>query len=197
VKSAAGGTESERFIVLAAGDGELRAGVEMEAVEEFEKFSIFLVNANDFGAFVGLQVGEKYSALLAELRETAAQWNAVRARFFVGESFEEKSFNFWRDGVFEALGFIMRFGPREAYDVGEQHFGELMAKGHAFRDTAAFAGEIDVAVARNRDEIVAAHAFDGGGDGRRCDVEFLGKARANGWQALFEELPDGFEVVFL
>ena len=67
--------------------------------------------------------------------------------FFVGETFEEERFDFWRDGVFEAFGLIMGFGPRNADDLSEQHLGELMAEGHVFGYGAAFAGEVDVTIA--------------------------------------------------
>src|SRR5258708_32745180 len=40
VQGAVGGTERERFIVFAAGDGELRAGMEMQVVEELQEFSV-------------------------------------------------------------------------------------------------------------------------------------------------------------
>src|SRR5713226_4432029 len=55
VQCAVGGAEGESFIVLAAGDGELGAGVEMQVVEEFQEFTIFFVDADDFGALVCLR----------------------------------------------------------------------------------------------------------------------------------------------
>jgi hypothetical protein len=197
MESTVGGAKGERFIVFATGYGNLCSGVEMEAIEEFEKFSVFFVDTNDFGTFVGLQIREQDSTLFAKLREASAKGDAVRARPFVCEALEEKSFYFRRDGMFEAFGFVVGFGPGEADDVGEKHFGKLVAEGHVFCDGAAFAREIDVAVAGNGDEVIAAHAFERSGDGGRSYTELFSKARADGRLTFFEKLPDGFEVVFL
>ena len=121
----------------------------------------------------------------------------MRTGFFVGKTFQQKSFDLRRDGVFEALCFIVRFGPRQADNVGEQHFGELVTECHAFGNGAAFAREIDMAVASDRDEIIAAHTLERGSDGGRSYAKFFGQSRADGRLALFEELPDSFEVIFL
>ena len=169
----------------------------MKAIEEFEKFSIFFVNTNNLGAFVGLQVGKKDGTSFAELGKASAQRDSVRAGFFVGEPFQKECFDFRRDGMFEAFSFVVGFGPRKTNHVGEQHFGELMAQRHAFGDRATFAREIDVAIARDRDQIIAAHAFDRGSDRRWSDTEFLGQARADWRLAFFDEFPYRLEVVFL
>jgi hypothetical protein len=91
----------------------------------------------------------------------------------------------------------MSFGPRQADDIGEQHFGELMAESHVFGDGAAFASEADLTVAGNGDKVVAAHAFERGGNCGRSYAQFFSEARADGRLAFLEEFPDSFEVVFL
>ena len=197
MQSAIRRAEREGFIVFAAGDRELRTRMEMESVEEFEELAVLFVDADDFGSFVGLQIREQHGALFAKLREPAAQRHSMRAGFFIGETFQKKSFDFGRDGVLQAFGFVVGFGPGEADDVGKQHFGELMAEGHALGNGAAFAGEINVAVASDGYEIVAAHAFERGSDGGRSDVQLFSQARADGRLAFFDKFPDGFEVVFL
>jgi hypothetical protein len=72
VKSAVGAADGESFIVFAAGDRELGAGVEMQVVEEFQEFTILFVDADDFGPVVSLQIGEQHGALFAELRDAAS-----------------------------------------------------------------------------------------------------------------------------
>src|SRR6266404_4065723 len=72
-----------------------------------------------------------------------------------------------------------------------------MAQGHAFGYGAAFASQADLAIAGNRDQIVAAHAFERGSNGGRSYAQFFSQARADGRLAFFEQFPDGFEVVFL
>ena len=109
----------------------------------------------------------------------------------------EERFDFRRDGVLEALGFRVGFGPRKADDFGEKHFGELMAEHEVLGDFAAFGGEQDLATALNFDVAVARHAFDGGGDGGRSDVEFLGQASADGELVFLAHFPNGLEVIFL
>ena len=131
------------------------------------------------------------------LRETAAQRHSVRTGFFVGETLEEESFDFRRDGMFKTLCFIVGLGPGQTDDVREQHFGELVTECHAFGNGAAFAREIDMAVASDRDEIIAAHTLERGSDGWRSYAKLFGQSRADWWLALFEELPDSFEVIFL
>jgi hypothetical protein len=169
----------------------------MQVVQEFQEFAVFFVDADDFGAIVGLQVGEEDGALFAELREAAAKRYSVRTGLFIGETLEEKSFDLWRDSVLEAFRLIVSFGPGEADDVGKQHFGELMAEGHTFGDGAAFARQVDATIASYGDEIVTAHAFEGGSYRGRSDAEFLRKPRADGRLAFLDKFPDGFEIVFL
>ncbi len=171
--------------------------MEVQVVQEFQEFAVFFVDANDFRAIVGLQVGKEDRTLFAELREAAAERYSMRTGFLIGKTLEEKSFHLWRDSVLETFGFVVSFGPRKADHVGEQHFGELMAESHTFGDGAAFASQIDAAVASYGDEIVAAHPFESSSDGGRSDVEFFRKTRADGRLAFFDQFPDGFEIVFL
>ena len=114
-----------------------------------------------------------------------------------GETFDEERFDFRRDGVLEAFGFRVRFGPRNADDFGEKHFRELMAEHEVLGDFAALGGEQDLAIALNLDVAVARHAFYGGGNGGGSDVEFFGQAGADGELVFLAHLPDGLEVIFL
>jgi hypothetical protein len=169
----------------------------MQVVQEVQEFAVFFVDANDFGAIVGLQVGKEDGALFSELREAAPQRYSVGAGFFIGETLEQKSFDLRRDSVLETFGFVVGFRPGKADDLGEQHFGELMAESHTFGNGAAFASQIDASVASYGDKIVAAHPFECGSDSGGSDAEFFRKTRADGRLALFDEFPDGFEIVFL
>jgi hypothetical protein len=194
---AARDAEGEGFVVLAPGDSHQSAGMEVQAIEKFEELAVFFVHANDFGGFTGVEIGEQDGSLFAELGEAAAEGNAVGAGFFARETFEEEGFDFGRDGVLETLGFVVSLGPGEADDVGEEHFRELVPEGEASGDATAFASEVNTAIAGYADQIVAAHAFDGGGYGGRGDAKLLGQAGADGLVPFLDKFPDGFEVVFL
>ena len=61
---------------------------------------------------------------------------------------------------------------------------------------AALGGEKNTSTPLNIDVAIASHALDGGGDGRRGDVELLGEASADGHLVFFQHFPNGFEVVF-
>ena len=67
------------------------------------------------------------------------------------------------------FGFVVGFGPGEADNVGEEHFGELMTEDHAFGELTAFAGKIDAAGTIDANEVVAREAFERSGDSGRRD----------------------------
>ena len=92
-------------------------------------------------------------------RDSAANRNTVGATASGTEAFQEKGLDFGRDGMLEAFGFVVGFGPGEADNVGEEHLGELMAKSHAFGELAALARKIDAAGTIDADQIVTGEAF--------------------------------------
>ena len=94
----------------------------MEIFEEIEEAFVLFVNGKDCGGITGLELGEEDATLFAKLRDTAADGDAVGAGFAIRETFEKKGFDFGRDGVLEALGFGVGFGPGETDDFGEKHF---------------------------------------------------------------------------
>src|SRR5579862_17412 len=103
--------EGEGLVVLAFGDDHLSARMKVQAIEKFEELAVFFVHADDFGGFAGVEIGEQDGALFAELGEPTAEGNAVRAGLLACETFQEKRFNFGRDGVFETFGFVVSPGP--------------------------------------------------------------------------------------
>jgi len=193
----AGDEKGKGLVVTTLEDLELGGRMEMKILEEFEETFVFLVDAENFGAFFGPKVGEKDAALLAELGDAAVDGHAVGTGFATGETLEKQRFDFRGDGVLHALGFRVRFGPREADYFGEQHFGELMAEHEALRDAASLGGELDGSAALDFDVAIASHALDGSGDRGRGDVKLFGQTRADGSLLLFEHFPNGLEVIFL
>ena len=83
----------------------------MQTFEKLQELGVLFIDADDFGAIVGVQIGENNSALFAKLRETAAQRHSVGTGFFVGETLEEESFDFRRNGMLKSLCFIVGLGP--------------------------------------------------------------------------------------
>ena len=192
----AGGAEGHGFVVLAFEDFDFCGGTKMEVFEKIEEAFFLFVDTNNFGGIVELQFRKKHRAFLAKLSESAAQGNPMRTGFVSSETLHEESFDFGGDGVFHALGFGMRFGPGEADDFREKHLGELVAEREMLGDFAALGGEKNASTALNFDVTIACHAFEGGGDGWRSDVELFSEASADGHLVFFEHFPDGFEVVF-
>ena len=72
--------------------------------------------------------------------------------------------------MLHALGFIVRFGPRQTDHIGEQHLRKLMAQRQALGDLPAFFAEIDAAGALDFHEAVARHALQRSRHRGRRDV---------------------------
>lgn len=99
--------------------------------------------------------------------------------------------------MLHAFGFVVRFRPREADDISEQHLRELMPQRKAFRKLPAFARKVDAAQTIDAHVAITRHALQGRGDRRRRYIQFFGKASADGRLVFLEHLPDGLEVIFL
>src|SRR5579864_1813834 len=195
VNGAAHCAQSHRFVVLALDDFYFRCGTQMQSVQEFQELPVFFINAKNFSALIGTQIRKQHRALFTELGDSTAHGNSVRATFLVAETLQEQRFDFWGDGVFEALRFVVRFGPRKANHFREQHFSKLMAKRQTLRDRAAFLREIDAPGTLDTHEAVARHTFQSSRYCGRSDAQFLCQTRAD-WRVVFlKHLPDGLEVV--
>ncbi len=110
---------------------------------------------------------ERHStAPLAQFSEAAHQRDAVRAAAVGAKAPKQQRLNLGRNAVFEPLGFFVHAGPVQANDLGEKLFGQLMAQGEVFGDAAALAGQLDPAVARHAQVIIARHPLQRGGDRR-------------------------------
>jgi len=117
------GAKSHGFVVLALFDAEFCAGTQMQAVKEFQELTVFFVDADNFRGIFRAQFREQHDALFAKLSNATANRNAVGATASVAEAFQKKGLDFGRDGMLEAFGFVVGFGPGEADNVGEEHFG--------------------------------------------------------------------------
>lgn len=167
-------TEGEGFVVAAFENFDFAGGEEVKILEKIEEAFVAFVDTKNCGGIAGVEFGEENAALLAKLREAAAEGNTVGAGFVRGETFDEESFDGRRDGVLEAFGFGVRLGPGNADDFGEQHFGELMAKHKMLGGFEALGGEMNLAATLHFDVTVAGHAFESRSDSGRSDVELLG-----------------------
>lgn len=197
VNGAARGAQRHGFVILAFLHFDLGAGTQAQFFEEFQKLRVFFVDGDDFRFIAGLKLGKEQCAFFAQLGDAAAERNSVRTALVRGKPFDEQRFHFGRNGVLKAFGFIVSARPGQTNDVGEQHFRQLMTQGHTLRDLAAFCGQIDAAGAVHANEVVAGHAFQRGGDGRRSDVEGFGDTGAYGRAVFLEKFPNGLQVIFL
>ncbi len=155
----AGGTKGEGLVIFAFQDFEFGGGAQMEAVEEFEEAFVLFVDAEDFGAFAGAEFGEENGTVFAQFGDAAAKGHTVGTGFVCGETLHEESFDLGRDGVLHAFGFGVGFGPGEADDFGEEHFGELMAKHEVPGNFASLGSEEDASTALDLDVAIAGHAL--------------------------------------
>jgi len=65
MRGPAGDEDGEGFVVRAFEDLEFRAGTKLKVFEKFEEAFIFFIDAQNFGGFVGMKIGEEYAAFLA------------------------------------------------------------------------------------------------------------------------------------
>ena len=99
--------------------------------------------------------------------------------------------------MLEAFGFFVRAGPFETDHVGEQLFREAMAEDEVLGDFLALLGKFNLPGAAYAKIAAAGHPFQSGGDGGRSYAQVFGEPGADGRVFFLNELPDGFEVVFL
>jgi len=131
----------------------------MEAFEEFEEAFVLFIDAEDFGGFAGAEFGEENGAVFAQFGDAAPHGDAVRTGFVAGETLHEERFDLRRNGVLHALGFGVGFGPGEADNFGEEHFGKLMAKHEVPGDFASVGGEEDTSTTLDLDVAIAGHTL--------------------------------------
>ena len=132
-------------------------------------------------------------ALLAQLGQ-ARDRVAVRRLGGVVEQLEQPPLDGLAHHVLPAARLLVDQLPVEADDVGEQALGEPVLAHHAHREAVALVGQLEVAVALDRQQTVALHPGDGLAHGRAALVQPLRNPSAQGDDALFVELVDGAEV---
>ena len=195
VNSFAGCKQGHRFVVLAFFHCELCTGAKAKTIQKFEKLAVLFIDADDFGLVPRAKLGKRDNTLFAKLRDATANGHAMRATTPVAEALEKKLFDFGRNCVLEALGFVVRFGPGKTDNVRQKHFSQLMTQRHVLGQLAAFAGKVDTTQAIDADEVVASQALQSCRDRRRRYAKFLSETSADGRLAFLQHFPNGFEVV--
>jgi len=104
--------------------------------------------------------------LLAELRDSAIDGDAVGTGFAITKALEQQRLDFGRNGVLHAFGFRVGLGPGEADGLCKQHFGKLVAKHKPLGKLAPLRGQQNVATTLYGDVPIAGHALNGGSDRR-------------------------------
>ena len=89
--------------------------------------------------------------------------------------------------------FLVRVGPRQLEDVGEEALGETMAAHDALGDGLPGVGERDRVPERH--DVFALEATDHLGYSRARDLEPFGDARLDDVDVVFAKLVDGFAVL--
>ena len=100
------------FVILAFQNVDPGRRPQVQALEKFEELAIFFVDANNFSRLCGAQFSQQHRAVLPQLGDSAAHGDAVRATFLVAKTLEQQRLDFRRNRVLQALGLIVRFGPR-------------------------------------------------------------------------------------
>jgi len=167
-------------------------------VEELEQAAVAFVDAADGVGLRGCGVGEENKAAAAaaggafEFAEVA-----VRAGAASSEPGQQLGFEIGRDGVFEALGFVVNFPPLHAKQFGEHALNQVMTQGELAGDFASCGGELDQAIALHADEAVFFQATQGHRDRGRRHFEQVGEACRDDVFAFALRLEDRLQVVFL
>lgn len=192
-----GGAQRHGFVVLTLENFDLCARAQAKIFQKTQKTFILLIDAQNLRGFVGAKVGKKDAALLAELRNTAIDGDAVRTGFTISKALEQQCLDLRRYCVLHAFGFGVGFGPGKADDLSKQHFGKLVAKHEPLGKFAPLRGQQNVSATLYRDVPIAGHAFNGGSDSGRGNVKLFGEAGADGDLLFLQHFPNGFEVIFL
>lgn len=126
------------FVVFAAANANAGARAHTQSGDKGEEVWISLLHAKNFHAVPsnGLSEG-KGAPALAQMMQAANDGNAVGTAAFAAKAMKEQIHHVIGDAMFKALGFFVGPGPVQADDVGEQFFGEAVAKGEMFGACAA------------------------------------------------------------
>jgi hypothetical protein len=195
---AGGGGEGESVVVVTLENGELGTGLDGEGVEEFEEFSVALVDAANLDELTGRDFVEGEPAgLTAEGGGIEFGVGAVRAGFAGTEFAGEEFFEVLGNGMFEALGFLVDLEPLHTEDFDKHPLNEVVAIEDAIGNLATFGGELDVPAGGNVEIAVALEAANSHGNGGWGDMEPAGDGSGDDGLTLRFRLGDGFKVVLL
>jgi hypothetical protein len=100
-----GDAEGEGFVVATLEDLNLVTGKEVKTLEEMEEPFVFFINAEDDSGIARVKFGEENTTEFAELRNAAANGDAVRTGLMVCKAFKKEGLDFRRNGVLQTLGF--------------------------------------------------------------------------------------------
>ncbi len=193
---ASGSRKSEGLIVVAFEQTKFGAGTDAAHFKELEQAAVALVDSADGISSAGRSVGEKGEAAMAA---TGGAFHfteiPVRADAIFAELGEKFGFKVRRNGVLEALGFVVNLPPLHSEEFREHTLDQVMAEGELAGDPASGGCEADVPVGEDADEAVLFKAAEGHGDGGSGDLKPIGESGGDNGFAFGLSLEDGFEVV--
>src|SRR5262249_40936519 len=96
VNGFAGDEERHRFVVLAPFDRKSCTRTQAKAGQEFQKLAVLFVDTNNFRFVLGVKLGKRNNSLFAQLRDAAANGDAVWTSAVVAETLEEELLDFGR-----------------------------------------------------------------------------------------------------
>jgi len=120
---------------------------------------------------------------------------AVGADAAFAELGQEFGFEVGRNGVLEALGFVVNLPPLHAEKLGEHAFDEVMAEGEFAGNFSSGGGEADVAIGLDANQAVFFEAAEGHGNRGSGDIKPVGEAGRDDRFTFALGFEDGFEVV--
>ena len=129
--------QSHRLVVFPLQHLDLRRRPQLQPFQKLQKLPILLVNAKNFRVLIRPQIRQQDCPLASQLRHATPHRYAMRARFLIPESLQQKRLDFRRNPMLQPLRFVVRFRPRKPNHFRKQHFRELVPQSQPLRHHAA------------------------------------------------------------
>jgi len=166
-----------RFCLRVTGNhADARAGGELCLKGELQELGFLVQDARDFDGDLERTGDEGDGIAGGHMAGGGGDGVAVGVGAGVAEVFVDALEDFFGDGVFEVVGFVVDFGPVEAEHFDEEEFDEAVAAKDVEGELFAAAGESDAAARFVGDESGVGEGLDHGGGGAGDDVHESGEA---------------------
>ena len=187
------------MVVVTLEEAQLGAGADAAVFEEFEELAIALVDPTHGVRIVEFGIGEQdESATAAAGRAFHLAEIAVRTGTTGAQLGQKLGFEVGRDGVFEALGFVVNLPPFHSKHFGEHALDQMMAERKLAGDLASLSSKADFAAGGvDAHEAIFLEAAQSHGDGGWGDFEEISQAGGNYGFAFTFGFQDRLEIVFL